>query len=109
MDVERDPGAWSVLNREYHDLLSESAGMPKTAGILKALRNTGSLYIAYGLRRDPAVRARANDEHRAILEACRARDKELAPELVREHLIVGATLGRTGLADTREPSGERPR
>jgi len=83
--------------------------MPKTAGILKAFRNTGSLYIAYGLRRDPAVRATANDEHRAILEACRARDKELAAELVREHLIVGATLGRTGLPDTREPSGERPR
>jgi DNA-binding GntR family transcriptional regulator len=92
MEATDDLGAWVVLNAEFHKLLAQFSNSPTLAEFLVNLRNRASLYVAVSLRGDGEHFAQANGEHRAILEACRARDADRAVQIVNEHL--NATVDR---------------
>lgn len=111
MESETDFGTWVELNREFHARLEDAAGSPRLAGILKSLRDVSALYVGLSMQGEARDLRSANAEHREILEACRARDRERAVAVVLQHLevtrsaireedIIRATQNRS-LADGR--------
>jgi DNA-binding GntR family transcriptional regulator len=81
--------AVGALNRAYHLALARPARQPVTFDIVERLHVLADRYVAKHL--EPGGRdARANAEHRAMLEAWLKRDKAQVAALLRGHL--GATL-----------------
>lgn len=102
LDGETDAAVATELNNAFHMILTEAARRPRLAGILRRLRNLSALYIAHSLADHPERMQAANQEHRELLEACRANDAERAREVERSHLGHTLELGKTrlGTADT---------
>jgi DNA-binding GntR family transcriptional regulator len=86
MEREPDPGSWAWLNREFHGLLAEASRSPLLSQTLANLRNRSALYVALCLQGNPRRLATGNQEHRRLLEACRAGDADGAVDTVRTHL-----------------------
>lgn len=87
-----------ALNQAFHAELYARSAMPKLVELIVAHREASSAYLRiYRARQDFPVE-RLDAEHRAILDACVARDPEAASRAVRAHLErtvehVTATLG----------------
>lgn len=88
MEAETDFGTWADLNRDFHALIEDAAGAPRLASILKSLRDVAAIYVGLSMQAEARDFRSANAEHRAILEACRARDSERAVAVVIQHLEV---------------------
>lgn len=86
MEGESEPGAWVVLNSHFHASLDGAARSPLLAGTVRNLRNRSSIYIAASLRESPDRMARANEEHLAMVEACRRRDVDAGATPTRQHI-----------------------
>ena len=82
--VEDEP-AWSEMNEEFHGKLYAAANRPKLAAMISTLRDASSTYIHMYVARQNQE-DRSNDDHQAILEACRERDGEKARAAVSHHL-----------------------
>jgi DNA-binding GntR family transcriptional regulator len=76
---------WVDLNRRFHVLFHESTGVPRLAAILKSMEESAAVYVAQAQRARPEIRARANAAHRAYVDACRAREVELARVAMAGH------------------------
>jgi DNA-binding GntR family transcriptional regulator len=96
-----DVGAWGHLNWSFHSTLLAPAGRPLTLGVAENLQNQSDRYMRLQLSLT-AGQVRANDEHRAILEAVTSRDLERACGLLVAH-IIGA--GESLLEFLREHRG----
>jgi DNA-binding GntR family transcriptional regulator len=88
-DMERfhrkvDLTALTAANRRFHFTLFDTAGMPRMAEIIRVLWEQTDRYrsVYYSTGEN---RRRANDEHRAILDAVRSHDGEHAVHLLRQH------------------------
>ncbi len=86
LEEESEPGAWVVLNSQFHALLDAAARSPLLAGTVRNLRNRSSIYIAASLRESPDRVVRANAEHRAMIDACHRHDLEAAVEQTQKHI-----------------------
>lgn len=86
MEAEQDFGVWADRNREFHALIEDAARSPRLAAILKSLRDVAAIYVGLSMQMAERGFPRANHEHRAILDACRARDADRAVAVVLEHL-----------------------
>ena len=73
-----DLADWVELNLRFHILFHEATGATRLAAILKGLEEAASVYVAQAQRSHPEIRRRANEAHRALIEACRGRDVEKA-------------------------------
>jgi DNA-binding GntR family transcriptional regulator len=74
------------LNQRFHTALYEHSGRRKLVDMIAALRDASSAYLhIYRAAADFPVE-RLDAEHRAMLEACVARDPEAAAEATRLHL-----------------------
>ena len=102
MEGERDTARWTELNTEFHRALADAARRPLLASILNGLRNLSALYIAGLLTDAPERIEAANEEHRALVSACRAGDVEKAIELERSHLAHTLELGALHLRGAAE-------
>jgi DNA-binding GntR family transcriptional regulator len=102
MDDADDVTEWAILNAAFHGLLAEASRMPILRSHLVKLRNLSTLYIASQIHRHPDRVVQANAEHRAILEACKARDVRRAQEVEVAHLEHTLAIGAESL-------GRRPR
>jgi DNA-binding GntR family transcriptional regulator len=75
-----------ALNQQFHTALYEHACRPQLVAMIAALRDASSAYLhIYRAQADFPV-ARLDQEHRAILSACLARDPEQAAHATRTHL-----------------------
>ncbi len=101
MDAAETTGEWDVLNRDFHALLVTASGSDRLTTVMLDLLSLATI----GIRNAgvlSAIRMReANEEHRRILAACRARDPEAARAMTLKHLqstrkltIEGAMKGR---------------
>jgi len=83
-DASGDLVAMTGANRRFHFTLIEAAGMPRLARLVRILWDATdayrSLYYA-----EQANRASVHEEHRAVVDAVRAGDAELAVVLLRTH------------------------
>ena len=83
---ERDPVRWGDLNRDFHYTLYQESNMPyHVEAVYNALEKT-ERYLVDQLRMAHSM-TRARAEHKAILEACIARDAKTAARLTREHIL----------------------
>ena len=83
---ERDPVRWGDLNRDFHYTLYRESNMPyHVQAVYNALEKT-ERYLVDQLRIANSM-ARARGEHKAILDACIARDAKAAARLTREHIL----------------------
>ena len=74
------------LNQRFHTTLYEHCGRPQLSAMIAALRDASSAYLHIYRARDDFPAARLDLEHRAILNACVARDPERAAAATRVHL-----------------------
>lgn len=81
-----DVGAWGHLNWSFHSILLSPAARPLTLGVAEQLQNQSDRYMRLQLSLT-AGQDRANDEHRAILEAAAAGDPARACALLSAHII----------------------
>jgi DNA-binding GntR family transcriptional regulator len=95
MEKDRDPAAWAVLNRRFHQILEEAAQAPFIQSVLRGVQDIATIYVARSLIDQPRRLTSGNKEHRGLLAALRRRDEDAAATLLVEHL--DATL-QTALA-----------
>ena len=93
-----DVSQWGELNWQFHSTLYAPSERKVTLGIVHRLHQQSDRYLRMQLALTHGE-TRANDEHRAIAAAARARDVKKATSLMRAH-IAGA--GRSLLAFLRE-------
>ncbi|HEX6048866.1 MAG TPA: GntR family transcriptional regulator [Gemmatimonadaceae bacterium] len=92
-----DVSQWGELNWQFHSSLYAPAERPISLSILQRLHQQSDRYLRMQLALTHGE-TRANEEHRAIAAAARAKDVKRACQLMREH-ISGA--GRLLLAFLR--------
>jgi DNA-binding GntR family transcriptional regulator len=93
-----DVSKWGELNWQFHASLYAPADRPITMSIVQRLHQQSDRYLRMQLALTHGE-TRANEEHRAIADAARARDTKRACQLVRDH-IAGA--GRSLIAFLRD-------
>jgi DNA-binding GntR family transcriptional regulator len=85
MAKERDLGDWVELNVRFHFIFEEATGVSRLIGIMKGLEQSSAVYVAQAQRWHPEIRRRANEQHRALIDACRQRDADTAIEVMSSH------------------------
>jgi DNA-binding GntR family transcriptional regulator len=98
----RDTRRWAEAIEAFTDTLVANSGNRYAAELLERMRNVLSL-IANVSQVAPGRRERSIEEHRAILEAIRARDPEAAAEATRAHLRSIEADSMRAIAEVREP------
>ena len=86
MNDRRDLGDWAEHNRAFHAVFAEAAASPTLIRITGTLRDSAANYVHWLCVADPGLPVRANQEHRRLLDACRARDADRAAKVEEEHL-----------------------
>ena len=94
-----DLAGWVALNLRFHSLFHEATGAARLAAILTGLEEAASVYVAQAQRSHPEIRRRANAAHRALIDACRARDIEKAMAAMEGH--VGMPIEMTDPGERR--------
>jgi DNA-binding GntR family transcriptional regulator len=104
LERSRDLESFLTLNRRFHMLLYERSRQRKLCEVIERLRDSCVAYVAFEFKSLGDTRRVA--EHRAILDACRARDVEAVRTAVSAHLqgtvdrilrVIGAAAPSGGL------------
>lgn len=85
MDGEADPGRMGELNRRFHMTLYARAGRPRLLALTEQHLLAADRYLRFQFAALGYL-PRSQDEHRALLAACRAGDADEACRLVTEHV-----------------------
>ena len=86
MNDPSDLADWAEANRAFHAVFAEAAESPILIRISGSLRDSAAHYVHWLSVADPELPVRANEEHRRLLDACRARDADMAAKVEEEHL-----------------------
>jgi DNA-binding GntR family transcriptional regulator len=86
MNDHSDVGAWSEVNRDFHAIFAGAARSPLLIQILEGLRDSAAPYVRWSISVHPGFSVTANEEHQALMDACRARDGERAAAIEETHL-----------------------
>jgi DNA-binding GntR family transcriptional regulator len=82
---EHDVGRWAALNWTLHACLYEPAQRPFLLNLLRSIHDKLERYLRLQLSLSEG-KQRADHEHRAIIQACRAGDIERAATLLDTHI-----------------------
>ncbi len=85
MDGEADPGRMGELNRRFHMTLYARAGRPRLLALTEQHLLAADRYLRFQFAALGYL-PRSQDEHRALLAACRAGDADTACRLAEEHV-----------------------
>lgn len=86
-EAETSPASWVELNREFHQVFIDAARSPRLGAFLSNLQDTGTMYIVASLEKEgDDRRIRANEQHRALLDAATTGDVERAKAVMSEHV-----------------------
>ncbi len=77
---------WSDFNWEFHSALYAAADRPETLKVLSRLHKNCDRYIRLQLLGADHI-ARAQKEHRELIELCRKRSKRAAKALMNKHIV----------------------
>jgi DNA-binding GntR family transcriptional regulator len=108
-EMEGAPDARAVVihNTQFHEILAVASRRPRLSEILTRLNNVAMVYVVSNLYRMPGRVRDAIDEHRELIAAVRARDKERAQALMVAHLRGTLVLSQESFSPT--PGGSRRR
>jgi DNA-binding GntR family transcriptional regulator len=98
--AETDPKRWGDLNRLFHSSLYIDCGRQYHLSIIASTNDRIERYIRAQLDLTYG-KERANNEHQAIMDACRNGDAQLAAALTRQH-IVQASQSLTAFLQQRQ-------
>jgi DNA-binding GntR family transcriptional regulator len=98
--------AYGKLNWQFHCTLYDPAGRPVTLAIVHRLHQQADRYVRMQLALTHGE-DRANEEHRAILDAARRRDVKKATALLREHVLGAGRALSNFLREHREAQQHR--
>ena len=94
MDAEPDPSRMGELNRRFHMSLYARAGRPRLLALVEGQLAAFDRYLRFHL----AAKGRehmSQDDHRAMLDAARARDIDRAAAVLKSHIgTAAATIDR---------------
>ncbi|MGH9592383.1 MAG: GntR family transcriptional regulator [Bryobacteraceae bacterium] len=85
LQQEDDVRAWGRLNGQFHSTLYVRANRPHFLSVIQLINNNADRYTRLQLYLTRAF-DRANDEHRQLLEFCRAKNTEAACQLLARHI-----------------------
>jgi DNA-binding GntR family transcriptional regulator len=85
MSETTDHDRWVELNKQFHLATYEPSGRPRLCSLIGNLRDAGAAYI-YLFVSHHSTQAGLNEEHQAIVDACRDKDVRAATTAVRAHL-----------------------
>jgi len=105
MDEETDLASWVDLNLRFHFLFYEATGGGRLTAILKGLEEATTLYVAQAQRWHPEFRRKANEAHRTLVAAYRARDVEKAVAALAGHAAMPIEM--TDEEERLSTAGER--
>jgi DNA-binding GntR family transcriptional regulator len=83
--AQRDVVAWGTLNTAFHLSLYQPANRPRSLGLAQSLLDQTDRYTRMQLLLTSG-QSRAEDEHAALLRACRNRDAARAANLLAQHI-----------------------
>ncbi|WP_240233319.1 GntR family transcriptional regulator [Devosia lacusdianchii] len=84
--TESNVGRWAELNWSFHSSLYQDANRPYLMNLIRSVNDRIERYIRLQLTLSHGEKT-ADLEHRAILDACKAGDGELASRLLSEHIV----------------------
>ncbi|PWC33691.1 GntR family transcriptional regulator [Azospirillum sp. TSO35-2] len=87
MDAEPDPGRMGELNRRFHMTLYARAGRPRLLALVEQHLAAADRYLRFQFVA-LGYQSRSQDEHYALLAACRAGDVEAACANVVDHVTL---------------------
>lgn len=85
LSTERDLNAIEDLNLRFHFVLYEPANNPVMFQFIDQLHANVDRYVR-PFYSEVEIHYNSNEEHKQLLEACRARDVELSSAILRTHL-----------------------
>ncbi len=85
MDVEADPGRMGELNRRFHMTLYARADRPRLLALVEQHLAAADRYLRFQFAA-LGYHPRSQDEHHALLAACRAGDTDAACQAVADHV-----------------------
>jgi len=88
---------WEARNREFHESITAAADSLWLRHFELTLFDQADRYRRLTIKGGQSLASTARDEHRAIFEACMARDVELGCRLISEHLEHTFTRGQQTL------------
>lgn len=80
-----DIGRWTTLNWQLHACLYEPAQRPYMLSLIRSIYDKIERYLRLQMNISEG-KARANEEHKEILDACKAKDVDLAVKLIETHI-----------------------
>ncbi|MBX3010498.1 MAG: GntR family transcriptional regulator [Caldilineaceae bacterium] len=89
IDQTEQAARWVELNWEFHALLYQPANLPRMMNWMSTLHTNVARYMVLYLA-GLDYQAASQQEHRALLAACRQGEIEPATELLRQHLQAAA-------------------
>ncbi|MBP2302950.1 GntR family transcriptional regulator [Azospirillum picis] len=98
MDAESDPGRMGELNRRFHMTLYARAGRPRLLALVEQHLAAADRYLRFQFAA-LGYHPRSQDEHHALLAACRAGDADAACEAVTRHVLQAGDLLAAFLRD----------
>lgn len=87
MDAEADPGRMGELNRRFHMTLYARAGQPRLLALTEQHLAAADRYLRFQFAA-LGYHPRSQDEHGALLAACRRGDADAACALVVQHVAL---------------------
>jgi DNA-binding GntR family transcriptional regulator len=100
MDAEEEFGRMGELNRRFHMTLYAQAGRPRLLALVEQHLAAADRYLRFQFTA-LTYHPQSQDEHHALLAACRVRDTDLACRLLAEHVMQAEKL-LTAFLRTRE-------
>jgi len=85
MDKERDGKLLSQLNWQFHSIIYAASGRKRLIEMISPLYTNVERYMMLYLS-DMEYHSTSQSEHRAILEACKSKDGNLASDILKIHL-----------------------
>jgi len=85
IDHEENIAKWGELNWEFHATLYSTAELPRIMGTIRTLHTNIARYLVLYLA-GMDYQKQSQQEHRALLQACRAGEVEKAQDILEEHL-----------------------
>ncbi|MDN2567310.1 GntR family transcriptional regulator [Aquibium sp. A9E412] len=83
-DRARDVQAWEEANRSFHRIILTPCGMPRLLGAIDDLHTASARFLFSGWRAE--WEAPTDRDHRAILDALRAGEAEIAESVLARHI-----------------------
>jgi DNA-binding GntR family transcriptional regulator len=81
-----DTDRWSELHWQFHSTLYAAAKRARFMSLIQTINMNADRYIRLHIRFSRDLHHQVKNEHRRILEHCRARDVKAATELLERHI-----------------------